>query len=240
MDARPGPSASGHRHLSPATIDTLLVLGCFGIALFLRCWYQRPAVTVDGTILFTDDGWYHMRLVDALVRDFPHRIHYDVYAHFGGAMVRTAPLLDLLVAGTALAVGGPAPAPGLVDLVGAWLPPILGAAVVVPIYALGRLLFGRPAGLSAAAVAAVLPGTFLTHSSFGFTDHHVLEILFATLTLLGFGGAVREADRVDGRAATSERHGRTRIAAWAAAAGLALGSYLLSWTSGVFLVAVLV
>jgi dolichyl-phosphooligosaccharide-protein glycotransferase len=240
MDAHPGPSASGRRHPSPATTDTLLVLGCFGIALFLRFWYQRPAVTVDGTILFTDDGWYHMRLVDALVRDFPHRIHYDVFARFGGAMVRTAPLLDLLVAGTALAVGGPAPAPGLVDLVGAWLPPILGAAVVVPIYALGRLLFGRPAALSAAAVAAVLPGAFLTHGSFGFTDHHVLGILFATLTLLGFCGAVREADRVDGHAATGEPHGRMRVAAWAAAGGVALGSYLLSWTSGVFLVAVLV
>ena len=195
-----------------------------------------------GAVRFPEyDAWHHMRLVDALVRDFPHRIHYDAYGYFGGQPVRSGPLLDLVVAGAALAAGRGAPSAELVDLVGAWVPAILGALAVLPIYGLGRLLFGPGAALAAAALFAVLPNGLLRRTSFGFTDHHVLEVLLGALTLYALARALRAAPAFD-----STRHdrcphpgARRRPLAAAIAAAIALGAYLLSWTSGVFLVAIL-
>lgn len=221
------------RYLSP---DALWLLAMLAGALYLRVWHQLDTVLVGDTVRFTEaDAWHHMRLVDALVRDFPSRIHYDVYAVYGGQPIRTGPLLDLLIAGLALLFGRGAPNPHLVDLVGAWVPPILGVLTVLPLYALGRSLFGRQAGLWAAALFAVSPGALLQRTALGFTDHHVLEVFFTTLVLL----AVVLALRARGVRQLPEIYdARLSGLGRAAAAGLALGAYLLSWTSGTFLLAI--
>lgn len=252
------------RYLS---IDALWLLAILVGAFYLRVWYQLDTVLVGDTVRFTEvDAWHHMRLVDALVRDFPSRIHYDVYAVYGGQPIRTGPLLDLLVVGLALLLGRGAPSPHLVDLVGAWVPPILGTLAVLPIYALGRSLFGRQAGLWSAAIFAVLPGMLLQRTAFGFTDHHVLEVLFTPLVLLAVVRALRARvvrripESYSSTKSTNFWAAPSNAFKWlssrsptmratydsyrpvlgrSAAAGLALGAYLLSWTSGTFLLVIL-
>ncbi len=220
----------------------LWLLAALAAALFLRVWFQYHEVVRAGGVWFPEtDAWHHMRLVDALVHDFPHRLYYDPFAVFGGQAIRTGPLFDLLVAGVALALGGGAPDPHLIDLVGAWSPAVLGALGALPVFALGTLLFGRVAGLWGASIYAVLPGGLLRRSAFGFADHHVLEGLFGTLTLLALSHALRESRQCERSWTDLRAHPRAhaRWLGWSAASGVALGLYLLSWTSGVFLVGIL-
>ena len=126
-----------------------------------------------------------MRLVDALVRDFPWRIWHDPYLlHPGGESVNAGPVLDWIIAAAALVLGAGAPSPRLVDVVGAYVPPVLGALTVVPVYVLGRELFSRNAGLWAGFMVAVMPGQLLQRSVLGFTDHHCAEVLLSTTALM--------------------------------------------------------
>lgn len=177
------------------------------------------------------DAWYHMRLVDHLIRHFPRPLAFDPFAVYpGGQEVGVAPLLDLLVAGVARGLGAGEPSARLVDTVGAWTPAILGALVPLAVYAVGRLVFDRRVGLLAAGLLAVQPGQFLMRSLLGFVDHHVLETLLATTTVALLLAAVKR-DRED------EANARSSAGA-AALAGLALGGYLLSWGGGSLLVAI--
>ena len=87
----------------------------------------------------------------------------------GGEPVNAGPFFDWLIAGAALVIGIGAPSPRLVDLVGAYTPPVIGALTAVPVYFLGRELFSRRAGLWAAFIVGVLPGQILLRSALGFT-----------------------------------------------------------------------
>jgi dolichyl-diphosphooligosaccharide--protein glycosyltransferase len=166
-----------------------------------------------------------MRLVDNLLHHFPFRITYDPYAKYpGGQDVGVAPLFDLLVAATALILGGGRPSEGLAEAVAAFVPPILGSLTVFVAYGLGRALFSERAGLFAAALAAVAPGQFFVRSSLGFVDHHVAEVLFSSCALLFLVRAL-ESPAGDWRSTLL--------------AGLFLGAYLLSWGSGSFMVCAL-
>jgi asparagine N-glycosylation enzyme membrane subunit Stt3 len=171
-----------------------------------------PAVFRPGFVNFQEtDAWFHVRVMEHLVRHFPFRLFVDPYGSIGdGQRVDTGPLFDWLGALVAL------PFPGVQYAIWAWYPALLGVGIVIAVFALAKALFGETAAAWAALVAATLPGYFLQVSSLGFTDHHAMEALLSTalLALLAKGRTV-----------------------WA---GLTLGAYLLTFVGGAFLVAVLV
>jgi dolichyl-diphosphooligosaccharide--protein glycosyltransferase len=157
------------------------------------------------------DAWFHVRVMEHLVRHFPFRLFVDPYGSIGdGQRVDTGPFFDWLGALVAL------PFPESQHAIWAWYPAVLGVGIVVAVFALTRALFDETAAGWAALVAATLPGYFLQVTSLGFTDHHVMEALLSTALL---------ALLVKGRTV------------WA---GLTLGAYLLTFVGGAFLVAVLV
>lgn len=169
-----------------------------------------------------------MRIVDYWVKNFPHPLTYDPYALFpGGQKVPGPPLFDLLIASTSLAAGGGVPSPVLVDRIGALFPAILGALAVIPLFLLGRALFGVRSGLAAAFLLAVFPGGFFLRTSLGFTDHHALEVLLS----LGIWWAATIC--VDPASAPSRRRCAT------IGLGLLLALYLWTWAGGVFLILIL-
>jgi len=204
-----------------------LVTAITGVALVLRVdtpfqlVFSPTGVRFQGT-----DAWYHMRLVDNLLGHFPSPIAFDPYAVFpGGAPVPFAPLYDLLIAALAFVLGLGAPSEALVDAVGAFVPPVLGALCIAAIYVLGRRLFGRLAGLAAAGFLAVAPGPFLERTLLGYADHHCAEALFSLLTLAGLSAALQRRSGSRGLPIRS-----------ALLAGTALAAYLLAWAGGTFLV----
>ncbi|MEE8525301.1 MAG: oligosaccharyl transferase, archaeosortase A system-associated [Thermoanaerobaculia bacterium] len=173
------------------------------------------------------DAWYRLRLVENLLVHFPHAIRFDPYLrHPGGDTVTEAPLFDYMLALPAWIAGGGRPTTRLIETVAAWLPALLGALVTIPVYFLAHVLWGRPAGLIAAALIAVLPGRFLDRSLLGAADHHVAEVWWSTCCLLFMALALEKRKQ-------REPAGAARwISGYPVAAGLTLAAYLLTWRSG--------
>lgn len=226
-----GPGRAGDRRLTASSGSlrrhTVLLLGIAAAALFLRVYLPFHRVITEDYVNFQGDAWYHMRAVDHLVRNFPHRLTLDPYAAPGGQYVGVAPLFDYLVAGAAMVIGLGSPSARTVDIVGAAMPPVLAVATVLLVYAFGRRLFGGMAALLGALLAAIMPGPFLSRTLLGAADHHALEVTLSLATLLLLALAAQRASD----AAWSTR----RVVGVSCLAGLALGAYFLTWTSAAFL-----
>ena len=235
---------TGYRHPSATLVTVVSLLVIAGISLFIRVGLPYDLVLVDGLVWFKGmDAWYHMHLVDNLVHNFPQLTSFDPFTHFpDGKSALFHPLTDWLAAGTAQMVGQGAPSQQLVDIVGAFLPPILGTLIILPVYFIGKVLFNRWVGLLSAALVVLLPGELLNRSLLGFTDHHVAESLFSAVAILFLMLAVRSAKERD---LTFTNLGRknwyviARPLIYAVLAGAFLGIYLLAWRGGLMLVFVI-
>jgi dolichyl-phosphooligosaccharide-protein glycotransferase len=211
-------AAHGHRGLL-----TLIVVVAF-LARTALLW--RSVFTGEGVNYQDSDAWYHMRLIDNLTHNFPHRASIDPYLGAEAPAVAVPLLFDLFVGGVALLVGFGSPSPHTVEVVGAVVPPVLGALTTLPIYLIGQRLFGRRAGLLAAGLLAIAPGQLLARSVLGFTDHHVAEALLTSLTILAAIAALQAETP------------RARLI-HAGFTGVALSAYLMAWSGGALLVFVL-
>ncbi|MFI5179385.1 MAG: STT3 domain-containing protein [Vicinamibacterales bacterium] len=214
-------------------LTTIVALGAA-----LRAWLPFRHVFVGGFVNFqTHDSWYHARLIDYLSRNFPHPLHADVYAAPGGQTIPIGPVFDFTVVAAARLLTLGSPSPATLDAVAAFAPVVYALVTIVAAFAAGRRMFGPLAGLLGAALLATMPGGFLDRTVLGYVDHHAAEACFSTLVLLGLTCAVQS---LQGEGALEAAAGRGRAALKAcgpssAAAGLALGAYLLTWTSGSFL-----
>jgi dolichyl-diphosphooligosaccharide--protein glycosyltransferase len=197
----------------------LIAAAAFGIRTY-PAWHS--VFTPRGVSFLETDAWYHVRLVENQVRNYPWRVTLDPYAAPGGQFVPIAPLFDTLTATAVVLMHGRDADAADVERIAAFVPPVLGALTIVVIWALARLLFDRRAGLLAATLLAVLPGHFMDRTMLGFVDHHSLEALLAMATTLVL---------IRGCIAPSAPRG--------ALAGATLGLYLLAWASGSFFVAIL-
>jgi asparagine N-glycosylation enzyme membrane subunit Stt3 len=186
------------------------------VAAGLRVWAPWDDVLGGSRVNFLEtDAWYHVRLAESQVRNFPHRVTVDPYAAPNGQYVAVAPLLDTVIATTAFVTGGRGASTEYIERVAAVVPAVVGVLAVAAVWALATIAFDRRAGLIAGLLAAILPGHFLDRTLIGFVDHHALEVLlsFATLACIAFGSAI--------------------------GAGICLGLYLLAWASGSYFVTIL-
>ena len=220
MAGRTGPGTTDRQSLIPPVRAVVA-------ALLVRLTPWPTVFTADGVSLRGQDAWYHLRAIEHLVRNFPHRLTEDPYAAPDGQYIPLAPFFDQVVAGFAWLAGGGTPSERLIETTAALMPPVLGAITVALIYLLGRRLFDHRTGSLAAGLAAIMPSQFLERTVLGFADHHAMEVALATAALLALVVSL-EAVRTGGRDA--------RAALWSAVTGAALGAYLLCWASGAFLV----
>jgi len=214
------------------------------VALLLRVAPPYHTVFAFDWVRFGEhDPWYHMRLVESLVQNFPNRIAFDPFTFFPyGQDVWFAPFYDLFLGFVIWVVGAGSPSQHLMEVVGAYFPAVLGALTTVPVYFVGKELFNRGAGLLSAGVIAILPGEFLLRSLLGFSDHHVAEVLFSATAVLFFILAIKSA-RQRGTTFSHLRHREWRSfgkpVLFALVAGIALGMYLLSWVGGLVFVGII-
>jgi dolichyl-diphosphooligosaccharide--protein glycosyltransferase len=192
------------------------------VAFAVRVYAPWDTVFAGDRVDFLEtDAWYHVRLIENQVRNWPWRVTLDPYAAPGGQFVPVAPLFDTITATVAIVLRGRDADAADIERIAAFVPPVLGVLSIVFVWALGRDVFDRRAGLLGAALLAVLPGHFLDRTLLGFYDHHALEACLAVTTLYGFARALRTPVE-------------------APIAGIALALYLLAWSSGAFLVAVFI
>jgi len=197
-------------------VDLVLLAVILVVAAGLRMWAPWDDVLGGSRVNFLEnDSWYHVRLAESQVHNFPHRITVDPYAAPGGQYVAVAPLLDTIIATTAFVTQGRDASTAYIERVAALVPAIAGVLAVAAVWALATVAFDRRAGFIAGLLAAVLPGHFLDRTLIGFVDHHALEVLLsiATLAVIASGRAI--------------------------AAGVCLGLYLLTWASGSYFVFIL-
>jgi dolichyl-diphosphooligosaccharide--protein glycosyltransferase len=205
--------------------EIAVVTAIAAAAFVIRVYPAWDAVFGGGGVNFLEtDAWYHVRLVENQVRNYPWRVTLDPYAASGGQFVAIAPLYDTITATAVLLLYGRNADTERVERVAAFVPPAFGALTVAITWALGRRWFDWRAGLLSAALLAVLPGHFMDRTMLGFVDHHALEALLAMAALLAIVRAIR-------RPTVSFGDG--------AIVGVLLGCYLLTWSSGAFLLAIL-
>ncbi len=144
---------AGESRLSPKVLAGILVALFFGVALYLRVYLPYDQVFVSEWIKFTSiDAYFHMRLVDNLVHNFPHHMVIDPYRIYPGAAGVSISFFDWLLAGIIWVIGLGSPTQHTVDVVGVYFPAVLGALTVIPVYFIGRELFGRWAGVISAGI----------------------------------------------------------------------------------------
>src|SRR5262245_47796887 len=163
------------------------------VAAGLRVWAPWDDVLGGSRVNFLEtDAWYHVRLAESQVRNFPHRVTIDPYAAPDGQYVAVAPLLDSMIATAAFITGGRDASTAHIERVVAFVPAIVGVLAVAAVWALATIAFDRRAGFIAGLLAAVLPGHFLDRTLIGFVDHHALEVLlsFATLACIAYGAVL--------------------------------------------------
>ena len=171
----------------------LAVILC--VAATLRLWAPWDDVLGSARVNFLEtDAWYHVRLAENQVRNFPHRVTVDPYAAPNGQYVAVAPLLDVIVSTVVVATRGTSASTQYIERVAALVPAVIGVLAVAAVWALGTIAFDRRAGLLAGLLAAVLPGHFLDRTLVGFVDHHALEVLLSFATLAALTWALRIPD----------------------------------------------
>jgi len=232
------------RQILSGRVVTVVVLGIVVcVALAIRIAWPYSNIFVDGNVWFRGmDAWYHMRLVDNLMANFPHTTAFDPFTRYPhGIEPPFHPLTGWLIGATAMLFGGSSSAHA-VDVAGAVFPAVLGSLTVIPAFVIGRRLFGPVAGAVGAVVLAIAPGEFLSRTLLGFADHHVSEAFFSAMALMFLVLAISTTTGKRVRLSTLSRDETVpvrRLVLWTVLAGLSLGLYLLAWRGGLMLLLIL-
>ena len=229
------------RNLPPIVIVGIILAALCGIALYIRIALPYDQIFVNDWILFREtDAYYYIRNIEVLVNNFPHFNSFDPYILYpggGGGLAR--PFFPWLIAGIVRLVSLGPPTLHNIEVVGAYMPAILGTLTLIPVYFIGKELFNRWVGVIAAALTAILPGEFLHRSLLGFTDHHVAEVLFSTVCILFLIMAIKRAREREisfGHLLSRDRSTITKPLVYTLLAGIFLGIYLLSWQGGLLFI----
>ena len=186
--SEPDSSAISKTKIQPSWPYTVAVSIIALMALWIRLIPSASVFLPNGVVKFgTNDAWYHMRTLHALLANYPERLFYNPMTNYPyGSYIHFGPLFDQMMAIISLTLGLGNPSTHLVDTVGAYFPAVLGALTVIPVYYIGKYLGGHKTGILAAILIAFAPGQFLTRSVVGWTDHHVAEFLFSTFFMMFF------------------------------------------------------
>mgnify|MGYP001176842675 CR=1 FL=1 len=226
---------------SPRLLTAILVAVFFGIALYLRVYLPYDQVFGSDWIKFTSvDAYYHMYLVDNIIHNFPHLMDFNPYFIYpDGTGMSSTHLFDWFLASIIWVISLGSPTQNVIDTAGVYFPAILGALTVIPIYFIGKEIFGRWAGVLSAGLIALLPSELLNRSILGFTDHHVAETLLTTVAILFLILAIKAARQ---RQLTFNHLKRLNWATsarpiiYSLLAGIFLGIYLLTWQGALLFV----
>ncbi|QGX96482.1 oligosaccharyl transferase, archaeosortase A system-associated [Haloplanus rallus] len=215
------------------------------VATMLAIRLQKYSTFVrDGRVYFSgNDAWYHLRQVEYTVRNWPFTMPYDPWTNFpyGTNAAQFGTLYDQIVATAALVVGLGSPSSDLIAKTLLVAPAVFGALIALPVYAVGKRMAGRLAGLFGAVVLLLLPGQFLQRGLVGFADHNIAEPLFQTIAVLALMIAVTVASRekpVWELVLDRDLEALRQPLLWSALAGVAVALYMWVWPPGVLLVGV--
>jgi len=194
----------------------MLLLGLEIIGAFLlRTMGQWGIVFRSGQFVPRGtDSWYHLRLIESMLVNFPSHLVFDIYAAYPeGNFSGYHPLIAWVVYLTSkLGIN--------YELAAALYPPIVGTLTLIPIYLIGEKLLNWKAGLIAAFFVAVIPSETFFRTLLGATDHHAFEIILMAWIIYFMVLAYYKVT-------------------WKSIIGfgLFLGLYVINWHGGIFIAA---
>jgi len=158
-----------------------------GLALRLSIWNQvfdRGQIFID-----SPDGYYHLRRAWMALQQWPNVPQRDplLSVPYRGT-ISWPPLFDGLMA--TLALPWRSNPDRALELIGAWLPPILGGLQIILVYWLMKSLSTNRAALLAASIVAFLPGS-VRYSFLGALDHDPFYECCVLLCLIALAGCRR-------------------------------------------------
>lgn len=190
---------------------------------------------VDGTVYLSgNDPWYHLRMTEYTVENFPSTMAYDPWTYFpiGSVPQQFGTLFNQLIAFVALVLGLGSPSEGLVEQVFLVAPPFVALLVCIPGYVIGRRLGGRIGGLIVVATIALMPDRFLSVTLAGVVDHHGIEVLFMSLSVLGMMVALSATEKekpVFELLQAREFETMRKTIGYSMLAGVAMAMYVWTW-----------
>lgn len=224
--------------------DLYLYIGLILAALlsfYLRAIIPLNNVFSGGKVIFSSetDAWYHMMLAKGVVINW-QRLWFDPMTNFpNGTPLHFGPFLSWAIAIFSNLFGLGNPSMHLVESVGAFMPAVLGALLVFPVYFIGKELGGKSCGIISAMIVAVIPGQIFNRTTLGFTDHHAAEILFSTLTMMFLIMALRSGKRMTFGSVQRDWSTFKNPLLYSALAGVSLGLYITAWSSGFLFVGII-
>jgi len=227
-------------HIPDWLFTLAAILAAMAVALFLRVGLPYPTVFDGRWIKLTGiDAYYYMRLVDNLLANFPQLTAFDpfILSGMGDVTGRVPSFFVYMLAGMVRLLGGASATQAAADSIAVYVPAIMGALTVIPVFFIGRAVSNRWGGLVAALLAATMPGELLSRSLLGNTDHHVAEILFTSFFMMFFMLALKNSRQFT---YTLLRKGQfppaSRHIPYSIIAGIFLGLYLITWQGALLIV----
>ena len=201
----------------PHKIGILIILLAISFIFLTRIQSVDKVIYEDKVIFTSYDSYYHARLIQNTVHNFPHRIWFDPYSLYPfGQPVAFGPLYDIIVAFVAIVISLGSPSVYLIEITAAIFPMLFTVLSVPLVYFISRIAFNRLSAIVSVIVFSVMNGEFLFRSMFGNADHHMAELFFSLLFVLFFILALKR-----------------RKIVFSLLAGLTLGCYFLIWYGAV-------
>jgi dolichyl-diphosphooligosaccharide--protein glycosyltransferase len=124
-----------------------------------------------------------------MVNHFPQYNWFDPMTAFPeGKTIDWGPLFPFIAATLCIITG--ATSRDAIFFMSGWVAPLMATMMVPVIYYLGKRLWNRYAGLVSAGLIAIISLYYFTISSYGWTDHHVAEVVFSTVFILIYCSAL--------------------------------------------------
>jgi oligosaccharyl transferase (archaeosortase A-associated) len=211
---------------------TLLLGGIMLLGLVVRLIPAIYSIVGDKVVFPGPDSYYHMRRVVLTVLHYPAANTFDPYVNYPhGFTINWPPLFDVITATASLLAGFGHPDAFTIEVVASVVPVLMGVAVIAIVYYFAKDAMNEKVALIAAIIIAVVPaGVF--RSMFGLVDHHELEVLISLAMYLLFMRAVSGARKAGVIS--------TRPAIYAALAGVATASMIMSWDGAPIFIGIMV
>lgn len=172
------------------------------ILLFLICCFAfllriLPVFTISGDLfdcIESVDSLYQLRQVEIMVNDFPRYPFFDPMTFFPyGYLVNWGPVYGYIL--TLFCILAGAATREEIVRIAVFVPPFLAILTIVLVYLIGKRIHSTWCGIVAAAILAVVPGSFFFTTYYGVVDHHVAEVLFGTAFCLSYMTALMMMSR---------------------------------------------
>lgn len=221
---------------------SISLIAIFFLVLFMNSYFNiisNVNINPDGTTLSDTyylsgpDPYYNMRLAERTIETgrFPYFSVNDPDPLLNYPLARSGsrgPLLVMSAIGFSHLL---TPFMSEADALGyamQFVPALFGALLVFPVYFIGKILFGKKAGLVAALLIALIPIHISSGhgSAYGLFDHDSFNLFLYFLTFLFLIRSIKETDMA-------------RRVLYALLAGIPLGALSLVWVEAQFLYTVI-